>query len=143
MDQPVVAPAGEEYAVWTYIVYLAVSLVVTAWVARTLRKNGQVFLVDAFSGNVPLATAVNELLVVGFYLINVGYVSFVMRFGTKPNSVQSAFEFFSWKIGMVLVILGIMHFFNMFVFSTMRGRAQHRNQPPPVRPDAVLEPARH
>ncbi len=59
----------------TYLVYLAISIALTVWVAQTLHKNGRVFLVDVFHGNEPLADSVNHLLVVGFYLIKLGYVS--------------------------------------------------------------------
>ena len=61
--------------VFSYIAYLAASLGVTTWVARSLQKNGRVFLVDAFHGNAELADSVNHLLVMGFYLINTGYVT--------------------------------------------------------------------
>ena len=57
-----------------YFSYLAISVAVTVWVARTLHKSGRVFLLDAFHGNAELADSVNHLLVVGFYLVNVGYI---------------------------------------------------------------------
>ena len=80
----------ESYAAWTYVAYLAISVAVTIWVAHTLHKNGRIFLVDTFLGNEKLADAVNRLLVVGFYLVNVGYVSLALRYGTKPvNFVES------------------------------------------------------
>jgi hypothetical protein len=63
------------WLVSTYITYLAISIALTVWVARTLHKNGRIFLVDSFHGNEPLADSVNHLLVVGFYLINIGYVA--------------------------------------------------------------------
>ena len=109
-------------ASWSYLVYLGVSVMLTMWVARTLSKSGRVFLVDAFHGNAGLADAVNHLLVVGFYLINVGYVALAMKYGEKPLGVQASFEFLSTKVGMVLLILGSMHFFNLAVLSAMRRR---------------------
>src|SRR6476660_1665021 len=60
--------------VWTYLLYLPISVAMTIWVARTLHKNGRIFLVDNFQGNEPLADSVDHLLVVGFYLVNVGFV---------------------------------------------------------------------
>ena len=51
--------------VWTYLSYLAISIALTIWVAKTLHKNGRIFLVDAFGGNEPLADSVNHLLVGG------------------------------------------------------------------------------
>lgn len=108
--------------VWTYAAYLVVSVALTVWVAATLRKNGRTFLVDAFGGNREMADSVNHLLVVGFYLINIGYVALALRYGVKPIDLQSAVEFFSTKVGLVLVMLGVMHFFNLAVFTRMRER---------------------
>jgi hypothetical protein len=69
-----------------------------------------------------MADSVNHLLVVGFYLINIGFISFALRYGTKPGSTQEAFEFVSTKLGVVLLVLGATHFFNMFNFDKMRRR---------------------
>jgi hypothetical protein len=73
---------------------------------------------------------VNHLLVVGFYLVNIGFVTLALKYGDKATNAQTGLEILSTKVGMVLVVLGFMHFFNLFVFSKMRRRAQHRNPPP-------------
>jgi len=126
------------YTVWSYLAYLAASVGLTVWVAQTLHKNGRIFLVDSFGGHEKLADSVNHLLVVGFYLINVGYVSLALKYGKKPTDVVEAIESFSTKIGVVLLVLGGMHFFNMYVFTRMRRRALLRNEPPPVEPQGFL-----
>ena len=119
----------------TYLVYLAISIALTIWVAHTLHKNGRIFLVDVFHGNEALADSVNHLLVVGFYLINFGYVSLALKLGYSIESAQQGIEALSVKIGMVLIVLGGMHFFNLFVFSRMRRRSTGRQHHPPVGPD--------
>ena len=126
------------YVVWSYVAYLCASIVLTVWVAHTLHKNGRIFLVDAFRGNEPLADSVNHLLVVGFYLINFGYVFLALKAGQKPWDLPSGIEFFSTKIGLVLLVLGGMHFFNLFVFSRMRRRGLHVAPTPPVAPQERL-----
>mgnify|MGYP006178043083 CR=1 FL=1 len=65
-----------------------------------------------------LADSVNHLLVVGFYLINLGYVTLALKLGDKPASTQGAIEFLSTKVGLVLLVLGAMHFFNMHAIAT-------------------------
>jgi hypothetical protein len=120
----------------TYLVYLSVSIALTIWVAHTLHKNGRIFLVDVFHGNESLADSVNHLLVVGFYLINLGWVCLMLKLGYDISSPKEAIEALSVKIGTVLLVLGGMHFFNLFIFSRMRRRATMRNAPPPVYPDA-------
>ena len=118
----------------TYLAYLIISVGLTVWVARTLHRNGRIFLVDSFHGNAPLADSVNHLLIVGFYLINVGCVALALKYGDKATDAGTALEILSTKVGLVLVVLGLMHFFNLFIFSKMRRRATASR--PPVLPAA-------
>src|SRR5256714_5903412 len=122
----------------TYLAYLAISVALTVWVARTLHKNGRVFLVDSFLGNAALADSVNHLLVVGFYLVNIGFVTLALKYGDKAVNAQTALEILSSKVGLVLVVLGFMHFFNLYVFSKLRRRATHVHAPPPIPRPGIL-----
>jgi len=124
--------------VTTYIAYLGLSIAATVWVGHTLHKHGRIFLVDAFHGNGPLADSINHLLLVGFYLMNIGYVVLALKTNQKPDSAEVAFEVLSTKIGVVLLVLGAMHFFNLYVFSRMRKRALLHGAPPPLPPEARL-----
>lgn len=113
-----------DIVVTTYLVYLALSIALTVWVARTLHKNGRVFLVEVFRGQTELADSVNHLLVVGFYLVNFGFVSWMLKLGYDIADTRASIEALSVKIGLVLLVLGFMHFFNLLVFSRMRNRAK-------------------
>ncbi len=101
------------YLVPAYVIYLLVSVGLTIWVARTLSKNGIVFLKECFGHDDLLASSTNHLLVVGFYLVNLGWILLTLRFGAEPESAAGAIRFLSSKIGLVVVVLGAMHFFNM------------------------------
>ncbi|HEY4564537.1 MAG TPA: hypothetical protein VIJ36_16255 [Thermoanaerobaculia bacterium] len=127
-----------DFVVVTYCLYLAVSICLTVWVARTLHRNGRLFLVDVFHGNEPLADSVNHLLVVGFYLINLGYVTLALKVGYEVGSTRASIEALSQKVGYVLLVLGLMHFFNLYVFSRIRRRTVLETAPPPVAPDACV-----
>ncbi|HEX2211598.1 MAG TPA: hypothetical protein VHG93_28180 [Longimicrobium sp.] len=110
-----------DVTVITYAVYLAISIALTVWVARTLFTNGQRFLVDVFGGDQELAVSVNHLLVVGFYLINFAFVCLMLRMNTEVITARGSVESLAQKVGTVLLILGGMHFFNLYVFARMRG----------------------
>jgi len=125
-----------EIIVITYLLYLAISVLLTIWVARTLFKNGRIFLVDVFHGNESLADSVNHLLVVGFYLVNLVYVSLALKLGYEVESWRAGIEALSWKIGLVLLVLGVMHFFNLLVFTRIRRSSLLPYVPPPVPPTA-------
>lgn len=120
------------YTVTAYFFYLVISVAMTVWVARTLHQNGRVFLVQAFRGNAEMADSVNHLLVVGFYLINLGFITTALRYGAKPADLQGMLEFLSTKIGVVMLVLGGMHFFNLFNFDKMRKKG--------LRPEGELTP---
>jgi Na+/melibiose symporter-like transporter len=136
----VVAMFEHGYVVGAYVCYLVISISLTVWVAKTLSKNGRAFLVESFLGNTELADSVNHLLVVGFYLINIGYVTLALKYGDKPTDLAGAIETLSTKVGLVLLVLGAMHFFNLYLFSKMRRRGLLRTQKPPVAPDGMVQP---
>src|SRR3954466_2254940 len=138
-------PRGEVamYVVGAYVAYLTISMSLTVWVARTLMKNGRVFLIDTFLENEALADSVNHLLVVGFYLINAGYVTLALKYGTKPNDLPEAIEALSTKVGLSLLVLGGIHFFTLYVFSRVRRRALLKAQKPPVLPEQFIEPVQN
>lgn len=123
----------------TYLIYLALSVGLTVWVARTLFRGGRAFLIDVFHGQEAIADSVNRLLVVGFYLVNLGYVTLQMRMTLPVTTTQEAIEALSVKIGLVLLVLGAMHFGNLFVFSRWRRRALTPDYGP-VDPEEYLPP---
>jgi hypothetical protein len=104
---------------YTYAIYIGVSLLLTVWVAHSLSTRGRVFLVQFMRGNEALADSINHLLVVGFYLLNLGYASLALSYGTKPRTIDQAIEFLSIKLGLVLVVLGATHFFNMSMIAKL------------------------
>lgn len=123
---------------YTYLAYIVLSIGLTVWVARTLFRNGRLFLVDVFGGNEELATSVNHLLVVGFYLVNLGYVTLALKLAVRVDDATESIEALSHKVGLVLVVLGGMHFFNLYIFSRLRRSVSLRNAGRPVAPDTMV-----
>jgi len=118
-----------------YLIYMPASVLLTVWVATTLLRHGRRFLLDVFGGDEGLADSVNHLLVVGFYLVNLGYVTLQLRLDTAPEDPAGVVEALASKVGLVLVVLGVMHFGNLFVLTSMRRRAQQpRPAPAPATP---------
>ncbi|MEO8027288.1 MAG: hypothetical protein ABI823_12485 [Bryobacteraceae bacterium] len=122
-----------------YAVYVALSLGVTIWVARTLERNGRRFLIEAFQGDEGMADSVNRLLVVGFYLVNIGFVTLALHTYVQVATLREAIELVSDKFGFVLVVLGMMHFLNLYIFNRMRRRGRAEVQPP-LLADARIPP---
>jgi hypothetical protein len=130
-----------DWTVTTYVVYLLIAVPLTIWVATTLSRNGRIFLEDVFAGSEGLAGAVNRLLVVGFYLLNLGFVSLYLRIGSPVLDLRGLFEELSVKVGVVTITLGLIHFVNVYVFNSIRRR--HRLEAlrtAPLPPQVQLTP---
>jgi hypothetical protein len=121
----------------TYLTYVLISAVLTIWVGRTLFVHGRVFLLRVFKEDVDLTNSVNRLLLVGFYLINFGYVSLALRTAAHVPAWREAIELLSFKIGLVLCVLGGMHFFNLAIFSRLAKRRAGTHDDRLVRAPAV------
>ncbi|WP_328480105.1 hypothetical protein OHS71_16230 [Streptomyces sp. NBC_00377] len=125
-----------------YVVYLVISIGLTVWVARTLSHHGRIFLADVLQGNERLADAVNHLLVVGFYLVNLGFVALYLSGDDTIEDTRGIFEALSTKLGVVLLVLGAMHLANVYVLNRIRRRGvMEREQVPPVGPQGWTAPS--
>ena len=134
-----------DLTVVTYLLYLAVTVPLTIWVGRALARHGEVFLVDVFHGDTRLAHAVNQLLVIGFYLLNFGYLSYFMASSVQVENGRELMEALSTKVGGVALVIGLIHFGNVWALNAFRRRAMLRAQAiPPLTPNrytTVVPPA--
>jgi hypothetical protein len=128
------AEVSETAAIGFYLVYASVAVGLVAYLARTLRRNGAIFLVNAFDDD-QLADSINKLLVIGFYLLNLGYAFLLYQLQTSYASITLAFNELVVNLGWLLLSLGVIHLLNMFVFwriRTHRERGYRRHIPRPI-----------
>lgn len=112
-----------DIVVQTYLIYLAICVPVALFVGWTLHRNGRVFLVEIFEGKEELADSINHLLIVGFYLASIGFVSLMLQIdGIPPRDTAEAIEALAPKIGMILLVFGGAHLGNMLLLGFVRKR---------------------
>jgi hypothetical protein len=112
------------YLLSAYAIYLPVTLLLTWYVAHTLFKNGRIFMLDIFRGKEEIALATNKLFEVGFYLLNIGFALWILEVYNTLESAHGLVEVLSKKIGGFAIYLGLMLFFNLYLF--FRGRKASR-----------------
>lgn len=117
-----------DLTVVAYLLYLAVVVPLTIWVGRALRRHGEVFLVDVFAGDDRLAHSVNQLLVIGFYLLNFGFLSNFMASSDEIMTGRELMELLSSKVGGVALVIGLIHLMNVWTLNAFRRRAVQRHQ---------------
>lgn len=108
----------------SYLIYLPIAFYITVIVGWTLYKKGIVFLNDAFNSNVELASILNRFLLLGYYLLNLGYAAISIHIFSEINSITQLIEELSKRIGMLIIGLALMHYFNMYTFSHFNKQIQ-------------------
>jgi hypothetical protein len=103
-----------------YLIYLPIIVALTWYVAHTLFKNSKVFMLDIFRGKEDIALSTNKLFETGFYLLNIGFALLIMEIAYEIGSNRNLLEILSTKIGGFAIYLGVMLFFNLYLF--FRGR---------------------
>jgi len=127
-------------AVVVSLIYVAVAVGLTVWLARTLFRNGVAFLHDVFEDKPELAEAVNRLLVTGFYMLNLGYALYILRVSRGYDGFE-AVQFLVNRLAILLVTLALIHFVNVFVFWRIRARREQRHLPMPVAAQVMVPSA--
>jgi hypothetical protein len=126
----------------TYVAYLLMSVALTVFVGSALSRSGRIFLLDLFGGQAAPAQAASRLIVVGFYLLNLGFVTLTMRMSGEIGSARQVIQVLSVKIGEVLLVLGALYLASIGFLTRLRRRAQAEvyQQVPPVgsRPEPPL-----
>jgi hypothetical protein len=101
--------------------YAAVAVFLTIWLARQLSRHGLVFLRTVFPDRDDLATAINQLLVIGFYLVNLGWALLLLRADQLSSAtVTEAMSMLVNRLGVLLLLLGLAHLMNLYVFHRIR-----------------------
>src|SRR4051794_16055840 len=113
-----------------YVAYAVTAVALTAWLARTLFRNGAVFLHDVFGDRPQLADAVNRLLVTGFYMFNLGYGLWVLKASAGLDAFE-AVQLFVRRIALLLLVLSGVHLLNGVVVWVIRPHPGRRTLPPP------------
>ena len=110
----------------TYLIYFLLSLTLIIWVGKVLARAGKHVWAEVFSGNMNVAENINKLLLVGYYLINIGYISLSVNIGFAIRDVEHMVEVLSYKVGIILMVLAAVHFLNLIVWFRLRKRSKSR-----------------
>ena len=110
------------YSIISYTIYLAATLFIILRVGATLYHNGRPFVIMCLGGSVKVADAVNRILLAGYYLVNAGYAVYTLRIWESVTSYMEVLEALSRKLGILVLLLGVMHLVNVSVLLWRRGR---------------------
>lgn len=107
------------YNIITYSVYLSISIFITVFVGYKCYKTGEIYLFYIIK-DTQTCSAINIILLVSYYLVNIGYIAFTISDGEIINSLLQTIEILISKISIILIILSILHYFNLLTIYKFR-----------------------
>lgn len=98
-----------------YIIYLTITIYIIVWVGRMFHRNGSVFLLQLYKGNTELCSTINNILLVAYYLFNIGYAFMRLKTWEFVGSADQLITSVGHHLGVLVLILAVTHYFNMAV----------------------------
>lgn len=113
-----------EYNLISYCLYLPATFYITIVIGKDLNQQGAHFLLQTFSGNVELVQTVNKFLLIGYYLLNLGYAAVSVNFFSQIDTWLMLIDELTFRLGIILMGLGCIHYFNLFVLTKFTKQIQ-------------------
>lgn len=107
------------YNIITYSVYLSISIFIAVFVGYKCYKTGEIYLLYIIK-DTQTCSAINRILLVSYYLVNIGYIAFTISDGEMINSLLQSIKILISKISTILIILSVLHYFNLFTIYKFR-----------------------
>lgn len=95
-----------------YCIYIAVIFYVTVFIGKKFHSNGRIFLHELVADH-GVCEAVNNILLVAYYLLNIGNAIVMIRTWPQIQSIGELVEVTSYNIGLIVLLLVIVHYVNI------------------------------
>lgn len=105
------------FNILTYSLFFIIIGFITIKVGWTFYKNGEHFIVNLLPDDLHLVGVINKLLLVGYYLLNLGYSALIISTWDTVHNFQELISSLSIKAGIIILGLGLMHYFNLIILN--------------------------
>ena len=102
-----------------YLIYLPITVFITVYVGKQLHKYGFAYVKTVFS-DLSIATAINNMLLAGYYLVNIGYAIIGLKSWRQIQSIPQLIGDISNHIAHIVLILALLHYFNIMALAVIR-----------------------
>lgn len=97
----------------TYLIYLLLASFLVFIVGYWFYRYGSVYILELFPGKVDFAQYVNKLLLVGYYLLNLGFVLNTFQSDVEISNGIASINFIARHLSDAILVIALMHYFNI------------------------------
>lgn len=107
------------YNTISYIIYAPVAIYITVVVGYQCYKNGLVYVRSIFQDE-KISQAINKILLIGYYLTNLGYAIMMIQSWEKVESLLEMLNALTTNLASIIIILAMLHYLNVAVLAMWR-----------------------
>lgn len=111
----------------SYLLFFPAMTAIAVYVAQVCHRHGRVWMLRIFENDAHIVDPVNNMLLVGCYTLNVGYVALVIAQWEPIVDVAQMISVLSQRIALILFTLAWLHYQNIGVL-LIWARIKHRER---------------
>lgn len=100
-----------------YLIYFLFTILIIVKVGKICYQNGNIFMAQLIPKHQDLGQKVNQILLLGYYLLNIGYCAITIISWEQIRSVTQLLEIITSKSALIIIIIGILHYCNIFIIT--------------------------
>ncbi|WP_299277436.1 hypothetical protein [uncultured Psychroserpens sp.] len=101
------------YNILTYCIYLPVIAVIMIKVGWMFYTHGEVFLYHLFQQHTTIVKPINNIFLIGYYLVNLGYAIITLAYWETIESIPQMLNTLSEHLGVIILGLALLHYNNV------------------------------
>jgi hypothetical protein len=103
------------YNILSYLIYGCITIYIIYWVGKLFHRNGRIYILRLFHQNEAVTDTTNNILLIAYYLFNIGYAVAQFSFWEKVSDVETMIATISAKTGVLVTILAVTHYCNLYL----------------------------
>lgn len=118
-----------DYNTIGYLTYLPIVGFITIYVGKLCHTYGIIYVKQAIDDEAT-AHAVNNMLLIGYYLVNLGYAVYALAEWSYITSLSEVISEVASQSGYIISLLALLHYFNLltlFLVRKLKLNNQHKN----------------
>lgn len=101
------------YNILSYCIYGCITIYIIWWVGKLFHRNGRIFILRLFHQNESMTDTTNNLLLMAYYLFNIGYAVVQFSLWKKVGGIDTMISSIAARTGILVMILAVTHYFNI------------------------------
>lgn len=100
-----------------YGLFFAIVVYIIIVVGRSCYRNGNIFVLELLPGHEELCIRINKMLLLGYYLLNIGYAAMTLVSWQAIGTISQLVEIVAYKISVIICILSVLHYLNIYLLT--------------------------